>query len=60
MRPDRTAQAERKRQRLRAKRLMLLLALVCTLVALGLGAYQLHGEGLNQFLFRAPGVGASK
>jgi len=39
---------------------MLLLALVCALVALGLGAYQLHGEGLNQFLFRAPGVGASK
>jgi hypothetical protein len=39
---------------------MMLLALVCCLVAFGLGAYQLHVEGLNQFLYRAPGVGASK
>ena len=57
---DPASHASLKRQRLRARRLMLLLALVCALVALGLGAYQLHGEGLNQFLFRAPGVGASK
>jgi hypothetical protein len=35
-------------------------ALVCCLVAFGLGAYQLKAEGLNQFLYRAPGVGASK
>jgi hypothetical protein len=39
---------------------MMLLALVWCLVALGLGAYQLHAEGLNQSLYRAPGVGASK
>lgn len=40
--------------------MVMLLALVCAVVALGLGAYQLHVEGLNQFLYRAPGVGASK
>jgi hypothetical protein len=40
--------------------MMMLLALLCALVALGLGAFQLHVEGLNQFLYRAPGVGASK
>lgn len=39
---------------------MMFLALVCALVALGLGAYQLHAEGMSQFLYRAPGVGASK
>ncbi len=39
---------------------MMLLALVCAIVALGLGAFQLHAEGLSQFLYRAPGVGASK
>jgi len=49
-----------KRRRLRARRVVMLLALVCALVALGLGAFQLHAEGLDQFLFRAPGVGASK
>lgn len=57
---DPTAYAQTKRRRLRARRLMMLLALVCSLVAFGLGAYQLHAEGLNQFLYRAPGVGASK
>jgi hypothetical protein len=39
---------------------MMLVTLVCAIVALGLGAYQLHNQGLNQFLYRAPGVGASK
>ena len=51
---------EMRRRRLRARRLMMFLALVCAVVALGLGAFQLHAEGLQQFLFRAPGVGASK
>jgi hypothetical protein len=57
---DPTAYIQTKRRRLRARRLVMLLALVCCLVAFGLGAYQLHAEGLNQFLYRAPGVGASK
>ncbi len=52
--------AELKRRRLRARRVMMLVALVCVLVALGLGAYQLHLEGLSQFMFRPSGVGASK
>jgi hypothetical protein len=60
MRHDPAFYAEIKRRRLRARRVMLLLTLVCALVALGLGAYQVHIEGLNQFLYRAPGVGASK
>jgi hypothetical protein len=60
MRHDPAVYSEIKRRRLRARRLMMLLALVCALVALGLGAHQLHIEGINQFLYRAPGVGASK
>jgi hypothetical protein len=60
MRHDPVVYAEIKRRRLRAKRVMMLLALVCAVVALGLGAFQLHVAGLNQFLYRAPGVGASK
>jgi hypothetical protein len=38
----------------------MMLALSCALVALALGSFQLHAEGLSQFLYRAPGVGASK
>ncbi len=57
---DPVAYSETKRRRLKAWRLTMLLALMCVQVALALGAYQLHAEGLNQFLFRAPGVGASK
>jgi hypothetical protein len=57
---DPTVYTQTKRRRLRARRLVMLLALVCCLVAFGLGAYQLYAEGLNQFLYRAPGVGASK
>jgi hypothetical protein len=57
---DPTAYIQTKRRRLRARRLVMLLALGCCLVAFGLGAYQLHAEGLTQFLYRAPGVGASK
>lgn len=49
-----------KRRRRRAKRVTMLLAAVCAIVALGLGAFQLQAEGLTQFLYRAPGVGASK
>ncbi|MHB8488634.1 MAG: hypothetical protein ACYDCS_03135 [Candidatus Dormibacteria bacterium] len=60
MRQDPAAYAEVKRRRLRAWRVMMLLALVCVLVALALGAFELHAHGLNQFLYRAPGVGASK
>jgi hypothetical protein len=60
MRHDPTVYAETKRRRRRARRVMMLLALACALVALGLGAYQLHAEGVSQFLYRAPGVGASK
>ena len=60
MRYDPMVYSDLKRRRLMARRVMLLLALVCALVALGLGAYQLHAEGLSQFLYRAPGVGASK
>jgi hypothetical protein len=60
VRHDPIVYAETKRRRLRAQRITMLLALVCALVALGLGAYQLHIEGLNQFLYRAPGVGAGK
>jgi hypothetical protein len=60
MRHDPAVYAEIKRRRLKARLVVMLLALVCALVALGLGAYQLHSEGLNQFLYRAPGVGASK
>jgi hypothetical protein len=41
-------------------RLMLLFALVCAVVALMLGAFELHAEGLSQFLYRAPGVGATR
>ena len=51
---------ESKRRRARAMRLMMLFALVCVVVALMLGAFELHAEGLTQFLYRAPGVGASK
>jgi hypothetical protein len=60
MRHDTAAYSEMKRRRLRARRVTMLLALMCALVALGLGAFQLHAEGLDQFLYRAPGVGASK
>lgn len=60
MHQDAAAYSQLKRRRLRARRVMMTLALVCALVALGLGAFQLHAEGLNQFLYRAPGVGASK
>jgi hypothetical protein len=38
----------------------MLLAWVRAIVGLALGAFQLQAEGLNQFLYRAPGVGASK
>jgi hypothetical protein len=34
----------------RARRVMMLVALACALVALGIGALQLHAEGLSQFL----------
>jgi hypothetical protein len=60
MRYDPVVYTAVKRGRLRARRMVMLLALVCAVVALGLGAYQLHVEGLNQFLYRAHGVGASK
>jgi hypothetical protein len=60
MRQESVAYAEMKRRRLRARRVMMVVALVCALVALGLGAFQLHAEGLHEFLYRAPGVGASK
>ncbi len=60
MRYDLDAYLEVKRRRLRAARVMMVLALICVLAALTLGLLQLHAEGLNQFLFRAPGVGASK
>ena len=51
---------EVKRRRRNAWRLAMLLAAACALFALGLGAYELHAEGLNQFLYRAAGVGASR
>jgi hypothetical protein len=60
VRHDPVVYAAIKRRRLKARRMMMLLALLCALAALGLGAFQLHVEGLNQFLYRAPGVGASK
>ena len=60
MRYDPTVYTDIKRRRRRAGRVMMFLALVCALVALGLGAYELHAEGMSQFLYRAPGVGASK
>ncbi|MGA7986949.1 MAG: hypothetical protein WCB51_00960 [Candidatus Dormiibacterota bacterium] len=60
MHDDRQIYSAMKRRRRRAKRVAMLLALVCAIVALGLGAFQLHAEGLSQFLYRAPGVGASK
>jgi hypothetical protein len=60
MHQDAIAYSEMKRRRLRARRVTMVLALVCALVALGLGAFQLHAEGLHEFLYRAPGVGASK
>jgi cytochrome c-type biogenesis protein CcmE len=60
MQDDREATLAMKRRRRRAKRVTMLLALVCAVVALALGAFQLQAEGLNQFLYRAPGVGASK
>lgn len=59
--PDRDADyAETRRRRRQARRVMMLLTLACALVAVTLGAYQLHAEGWDQFLYRAPGVGASK
>jgi hypothetical protein len=60
MHDDQHAYSAMKQRRRRAKRVTMLLALVCAIVALGLGAFQLHAEGLSQFLYRAPGVGASK
>jgi hypothetical protein len=60
MRDDREANLAMKRRRRRARRVTFLLALVCAIVGLALGAFQLQAEGLNQFLYRAPGVGASK
>ena len=56
---DEVTSNRRRRQRLRARRVMRLVALVCALAALGLGAYELHAEGVSQFLYRAPGIGAS-
>lgn len=60
MKDDWQANLARKRRRRRAARVTMLLALVCAIVALALGAIQLQAEGLNQFLYRAPGVGATK
>lgn len=60
MRNDPAVTPDVKRRRMRARRLMMVVTLLCALVALGLGAFELHAEGLNQFLYRAPGVGASK
>ncbi len=48
-----------KRRRRRAHRLMQVMSVLCALVALGLGGYQLHSEGLVAFLDRPPGVGAT-
>ena len=50
---------DRARRRRRAGRVMKAVAAVCVATALGLGAFEIHAEGLQQFLYRAPGVGAS-
>jgi hypothetical protein len=60
MHQDSAGYSEMKRRRLRARRVTMAIALVCAIVALALGAFQLHAEGLHEFLYRAPGVGASK
>ena len=49
----------RAQRRRRAGWLMKAVAAVCVATALGLGAFELHAVGLQQFLFRPPGVGAS-
>jgi hypothetical protein len=46
-------------RRLRARRAMEVLTVLCVALALGIGASQLLTEGLDQFLFRPAGVGAS-
>lgn len=48
-----------KRRRKRAFRSMQALTGLCVVVALGLGGYQLHSEGLSGFLDRPPGIGAT-
>lgn len=50
---------DRARRRRRAGWVMRVVAAVCVATALGLGAFELHAEGMQQFLYRAPGVGAS-
>jgi hypothetical protein len=51
--------AEVRAQRRRARRIMLALIAVCIVVVLGLALYAIRAEGVDQFLYRAPGVGAS-
>ena len=49
----------RAQRRHRAGWLMKGVAAVCAATALGLGGYELHVVGVQQFMFRPPGVGAS-
>src|SRR5207245_5554260 len=50
---------DRARRRRRAKQLMDGLTVSCVTLALAVGTGQLVKEGLQEFLFRPPGVGAS-
>ena len=50
---------DRGRRRRRAKQLMDGLTVTCVTLALAVGSGQLVKEGLQEFLFRPPGVGAS-
>ena len=50
---------DRGRRRRRAKQLMDGLTVTCVTLALAVGTGQLVKEGLQEFLFRPPGVGAS-
>ena len=53
------ASVNRAERRRRAGWVMKTVAALCAATALGLGGYELHAVGIQQFLFRPPGVGAS-
>jgi hypothetical protein len=53
------AYARTKARRRRARRVMQTVTVVCALAAAGIGADELYAGGLQSFLERPPGVGAT-
>jgi hypothetical protein len=51
--------ASTKRRRLRARKAMFALAASCSLVAIGIGGFELATEGWSTFVDRPAGVGAT-